>query len=63
MICFCFCFLLVVPGVIPRMQGEISKMACMVSKTINITANLLVEISQEMGELRTTVLQTRANTI
>jgi hypothetical protein len=45
------------------MQGEISKLACMVSKTTNITVNLLAEISQEMGELRTTILQTRANSI
>ena len=38
-------------------------MTSMVSETTHITANLLVEISQKMCELRTTILQTRDNTI
>lgn len=38
-------------------QREVSKMAYMISKTIIITAKILVEINQEIGELRTTVLK------
>lgn len=42
---------------IMEIQRKVKKMACMISKTTYITAKILAEISQEMDELRTTVLQ------
>lgn len=38
---------------------EISKIACLIGKTAKSTAKVLVKINQEMGELRTMVLQNK----
>ena len=42
------------------MQKEISKLACAYSKTTNLTASVLSELNQELGEVRAAVLQNRA---
>lgn len=52
-------FLLPVQGLV-GLQGEVPKIACLISKTTNIRAKVSAEINQEMGELRTTVRQNRA---
>ncbi|XP_057342904.1 sorting nexin-29 isoform X7 [Manis pentadactyla] len=41
------------------MQKEISKLACAYSKTTNLTASILSELNQELGEVRVAVLQNR----
>lgn len=40
-----------------ELQREVPKMACIVSKTTNITAKVFADINQEVGGLRITVLQ------
>ena len=41
------------------MKKEISKLACAYSKTTNLTASILSELNQELGEVQVAVLQNR----
>lgn len=52
-------FLLLIPGMVPEIQRVISKMACIVIKTTNITAKSISRNHQEMDEVRSTLLQNR----
>lgn len=53
-------FLLPLPGLEAETQTEISQLACITSKTTNMTAKILGEMNQEMLEWRTAVFQNRA---
>lgn len=53
-------FLLPVPGVISGITKTLQTWPLYDSKTINIEAKILAEVNQEMGVLRTKVLQTKA---
>ena len=53
-------FILPVPGLVGGMQKEVPKLACTYSKTTNLTACLLCELIQELGEVRVVALQNRA---
>ena len=44
-------FILLVPGLVGGMQKEIPKLACVYSKTTNLTASVLSQLNQELGEV------------
>lgn len=48
-------FLLLVPFVV--FQQKTTKLACAISNTINITTQILGELNQELGGVRTVILQ------
>lgn len=48
-------FLLLVPFV--GIQQKTTKLACAITNTINITTQILGELNQEVGAVRTAILQ------
>ena len=44
------------------MKKEISKLACVYSKTTNLTGSILLEFNQELGEVQDVALQNLTTT-